>query len=267
MVVTASVLLAAPVAMPATDVAARRVVLPPANAQFDYQLGGPYRPAASVGVVTRDRTVRAAAGKYSICYVNAYQTQPGEKSFWRSRHPALLLTNAAGRPVTDPGYPGEILLDTRTATKRAQIAAIMGNWFAGCAASGYKAIEPDNLDSWTRSRRLLTRSGNVALAKLLVRQAHTRGLAIAQKNASELAPLRASIGFDFAVAEECRVHSECTAYTAAYRNRVYEIEYADNGGLRNFIAACSALGSRISVIYRDRDVVPRGADGYTYRAC
>jgi hypothetical protein len=267
MVVAASMLLAAPVAMPTTGGAKRRIALPPANAQFDYQLGGPYKPGASVGIVDRERTARAAAGKYSICYVNAYQTQPDEKSFWTSRHSALLLKNAAGRYVTDPGYPDEILLDTRTAAKRARIAAIMGRWLAGCVASGYKAIEPDNLDSWTRSGHLLTRRGNVALARLLVRQAHARGVAVAQKNASEIAPLHASIGFDFAVAEECHVYSECTAYTAAYGNRVYEIEYTDNGGLANFNAACSALGSKISIIYRDRDIVPAGTDGYTYRAC
>ncbi len=267
MVLAASILLATPVAAPATGGAKRRIALPPANAKFDYQLGGPYRPAASVGIVDRDRTAPAAAGKYSICYVNAYQTQPDERSFWTSRYSALLLKNATGRYVTDPGYPDEILLDTRTAAKRARIAAIMGRWLAGCKASGYKAIEPDNLDSWTRSGHLLTRSGNVALARLLVRKAHARGLAVAQKNASEIAPLHASIGFDFAVAEECHVYSECTAYTAAYGSRVYEIEYTDNGGLANFNAACSARGSKISIIYRDRDIVPAGTDGYTYRAC
>lgn len=267
MVVAASMLLAAPLAMPAADGAKQRIALPPANAQFDYQLGGPYRPAPSVRIVDRDRTARAAAGKYSICYVNAYQTQPDEKSFWTSRHSALLLRNASGRYVTDPGYPDEILLDTRTPAKRAGIAAVMARWFAGCKASGYKAIEPDNLDSWTRSGGLLTRLGNVALARLLARQAHARGLAIAQKNASEIAPLHASIGFDFAVAEECHAYSECGAYRAAYGNRVYEIEYTDNGGTANFIAACSALGSKISIVYRDRDIVPAGTDGYTYRSC
>jgi len=118
----------------------------------------------------------------------------------------------------------EILLDTRTAAKRARIASILGGWFAKCAASGYKAVEPDNLDSWTRSRHLLTRRGNLALARLMVRKAHARGLAIGQKNASDVAPLHASIGFDFAVAEERHVYSECTAYAAAYGNRVYEIE-------------------------------------------
>jgi hypothetical protein len=266
-VVAASMLLATPVAMATTRAARRPIVLPPANAQFDYQLGGPYRPAASVGIVDRDRTVRAARGKYSICYVNAYQTQPDQRSFWTRRHPTLLLRNAAGGYVTDPGYPDEILLDTRTAAKRARIAAILGGWFAGCAASGYKAIEPDNLDSWTRSQHLLTRRGNLALARLLVRRAHAQRLAIAQKNTSDVAPLHASIGFDFAVAEECHAYSECSAYTAAYGNRVYEIEYTDNGGLANFTAACAALGSRISIIYRDRDIVPAGTAGYTYRAC
>lgn len=106
MVVTTSVLLAAPGAMPAADAAARRVVLRPANAQFDYQLGGPSRPAASVGVVTRDRTARAAAGKYSICYVNAYQTPPGEKILLDVPTPGSAGDEGGGQACDRPGYPG-----------------------------------------------------------------------------------------------------------------------------------------------------------------
>ncbi|MBS1165775.1 MAG: secreted protein [Proteobacteria bacterium] len=46
--------------------AARDVSLPPANQQFDYQLGGVYTPTSSVGIVVRDRLASPAAGKYNI---------------------------------------------------------------------------------------------------------------------------------------------------------------------------------------------------------
>ena len=67
----------------------RAVTPPPANGKFDYQIGGAYTPASNVAVVSRDRTDSPAAGKYNICYVNAFQTQPGEQSFWQCKPSAL----------------------------------------------------------------------------------------------------------------------------------------------------------------------------------
>jgi hypothetical protein len=237
---------------------------PPPAGVADYQLGGAYRPAPDVQIVTRDRTEPPVAGTYSICYVNAFQTQPGSESWWTRRHPDLLLRTAGGKLVGDPDWPDEILLDIRTPAKRSALAAVVRDWFDGCAADGFQAIEPDNLDSWTRSRGLLDRSDTVAFAELLVRDAHRAHLAIAQKNTPELAARR--LGFDFAVAEECEVFRECGAYTRAYGRRVIEIEYTDNG-LSAYRRACAARSGDISIMLRDRDVVPRGAAGYVYRTC
>src|SRR5438876_123758 len=82
------------------------------------------------------------------------------------------------------------------------------------------------------------------------------GLAIAQKNAAEISAKGARIGFDFAIAEECQAYSECGSYTRVYGARVIEIEYPDNGGRAGFEAACRARGDSISIVYRDRDVLP-----------
>jgi len=72
---------------------------PPVDAQVDYQLGGAYQPEPGIEVVARDRTERVAPGRYNICYVNAYQTQPGELGWWRDHRPQLLLRRhgASGR--------------------------------------------------------------------------------------------------------------------------------------------------------------------------
>jgi hypothetical protein len=251
---------------PLLAIAALAVSAPPADGVFDYQIGGAYPPAPQVRIIDRDRSAAPAQGTYNVCYVNAFQAQPGaEGAPWRRRHRRLLLRRG-GRYVVDRDW-GETLLDTSTAGKRRALAAIVGRWIDGCARKGFQAVEPDNLDSWTRSQGLLTRADNLALARRLIARAHARGLAIAQKNTPELGNGGRAIGFDFAIAEECQAYDECDRYTDAYGAQVYEVEYPDSGGRANFDAACAARGTTISISYRDRDVVPRGRDGYVADFC
>jgi hypothetical protein len=241
------------------------VRLPPANAVFDYQIGGAYPPGAGVGVVDRDRFEPPAPGRYNVCYVNAFQTQAADSAWWKTNHDDLLL-RYNGRHVEDPGWPGEMILDLSTAAKRAAVAAIVGDWIAGCAGEGYQAVEPDNLDSWTRSHGLLTQADALEFAKLLIAAAHRNGLAIAQKNTAELGRAGELAGFDFAVAEECAVYDECRVYTDAFGDHVFEIEYTDNPRA-HYDRACATHGRQISVILRDRDVVPAGDPDYHYENC
>ena len=248
-----------------TSTVPTRITRPPAAARFNYQIGGGYVPASAVRIVDRDRTDRPAAGRYNICYVNAFQTQPQQIKWWRHHHPRLLLRTPSGRLIIDSGW-GEILLDTSTWAKRAALARIVGGWVDGCARRGFRAIEFDNLDSYTRSRHLLTAADAIAYARLLTRRAHLDRVAAAQKNAAELTARRARTGFDFAIAEECQVYSECRSYIRAYGRHVIEIEYTDNP-LRYFRSACAARGDRISIELVDRDVLPRGADGHVRRWC
>jgi hypothetical protein len=245
--------------------AASAIHNPPPGARFSYQIGGAFPPAQGVTVVDRDWHDPPAAGRYSICYVNAFQAQPEALGWWRAHHRNVLLY-ARGQPVVDESW-NEQLFDTSTATKRAELAAVVGRWIARCARAGYHAVEPDNLDSWSRSRGRLTRAQNLALARLLIRRAHRDGLAIAQQNAADIGSAGHRAGFDFAIAEECQVFHECGAYTRAYGREVIEIEYADDGGAESFRAACRARAARISIEYRDRDVVPRGGRGYLERWC
>jgi hypothetical protein len=239
---------------------------PPVNAGFDYQLGGAYPLADGVTVVTRDRTARPAAGAYNICYVNAYQTQPGALRWWKRTHPHLLLRDH-GRLVHDPGWPGEVLLDTSTKSKRAGIAAVVGRWISRCADDGFDAVEPDNLDSYTRSRHLLDRAGALSLARLLADAAHQAQLAIAQKNLAGLSRhRRLAVGFDFAVSEECAVWHECGRYRRAYGRHVIEIEYTDNPR-KAFRRACRDHGDAWSIVLRDRQLRTPSSPAYAYRRC
>jgi hypothetical protein len=235
------------------------MTLPPVHAKFDYQIGGAYTPPAGVQVVTRDRTAEPAAGLYNICYVNAFQVQPGEQGDWAAD---LLLRDRAGNLVIDEDW-GEPLLDLRTADKRNRIAAKVNGWIDGCATKGYQAIEPDNYDSYTRSKRLLTATQAEAYLTLLATHAHSKSLAIGQKNTVELAGDRQAVGLDFAVAEECGQYDECGDYVDAFGNNVIVIEYTDKGRR----TACSQYGGTLSIVQRDVDVSVPGDSSYVRKTC
>ena len=253
---------------------AAAIAPPPVNARFDYQIGDPYPPPHGVRVVSRDWfDARPPRRGYAICYVNAFQTQdeeagverPDERSAW----PPDLVLSALG---DDPNWGGEYLVDISTAAKRGRAAAWLQPMIETCARKGFDAVEYDNLDSWTRFDGT-PRAGDVpfgkreaiAFAARLTRAAHRLGLAVAQKNTVELtrAQARRRIGFDFAIAEECGRYHECEGYRRVYGNHVIAIEYRR----RDFRATCRAVGDRISVVLRDRDVTAPGSRTYRYDAC
>ncbi len=227
---------------------------PPTGTDFDYQLGGKAPLPANVGIVVRDRSAKPAKHAYSICYVNGFQTQPDEKRFWRHGHPRLLLRED-GRPVKDEVW-GEWLLDIRTPAKRKALARIMGRWVKGCAKHGYRGVEFDNLDSFTRSHHLLKAKHAKKYARLLVRAAHRNGLAVAQKNWAGWDGT--TVGYDFAIAEECGRWRECRAYVDDYDDQVLVVEYRR----RDFRFTCRHWGDRLAVVLRDVDLTPDGVHDY-----
>lgn len=251
-------------------------IAPPANAQFDYQIGGDYPLPGGVQVVSRDWFIGAAPGDaYGICYVNAYQTQanetgvdrPDEQDNW----PADLVLTALG---DDPNWGGEYLIDISTPIKRTAAAAWVKQMTHECAVKGFQAVEFDNLDSWTRFQGTpvahlvpFGRTEAVQYAALIVADAHAEGLAAAQKNTAELTRTEAigQIGFDFAIAEECGRWKECGRYRANYGNLVYVIEYR----LKDFKKDCKnkKLRKRLSIVLRDLNVTTPGSGSYVYRAC
>jgi hypothetical protein len=233
------------------------VRLPPLHAGFDYQIGGAYPPPSGVRIVSRDRSASPAPGLYNICYVNAFQVQPEERDKWPAD---LLLRDTRGKVMVDKDWD-EALLDIRTPAKRERVAARVDRWIDGCADKGFDAVEPDNYDSYTRSRHLLTADDATAFITLLSAHAHARHLAIGQKNTVELAGLRSRTGLDFAVAEECGEYDECEAYAKAFHDRVVVVEYTDSG-LRK---ARSGFGNRLSIVRRDVMVSTPGSADYVRR--
>ncbi|MFD0775690.1 endo alpha-1,4 polygalactosaminidase [Streptomonospora algeriensis] len=238
---------------------------PPVHGAFDYQIGGAYPVPEGVDTVIRDRLDEPADGVYSVCYVNGFQVQPGELDTWREEHPGLLLRDGDGGLVVDPDWD-EALIDASAPDKRARAAEVIGESLKGCARDGFDAVELDNLDSWTRSRSLLSRADAVAFAELLTERAHTAGLAAGQKNAAELIAKAGGgpvAGFDFAVTEECGRWDECGVYAGAYPDRVLDVEYRD----RDMPAACSYRDSGVSVVLRDIGVTTPASAEYGYGTC
>lgn len=235
----------------------------PAAVTFDYQLGGAYDLPAGVTVLARDRSDAPASGVFSICYVNGFQTQPGELTVW----PQEALLYADGAPVIDADWPDEVLLDTSTQAKRQAILSIVTPWIETCAADGYQAVEFDNLDSFTRSDEALTLQDNLALAAEFAEVAHEAGLLVGQKNSAEITTeLREQAKFDFAVAEECAAYEECDAYTEAYGEAVIDIEYTDTLP-RSFAEMCADPASPSSMILRDRELTTPNSPDYVFESC
>jgi len=240
------------------------VALPSTDAVVDYQLGGGYDPAAGIDGVVRDSTDQPAPGLYSVCYINGFQSQPADRDLWLRERADLVLTRD-GAPVIDENWPDELIFDISTAANRTEIARLLDPVFARCADAGFDAVEIDNLDSYTRSGGALDADDALEFARLFVRAAHDRSLAIAQKNAAELVSRGRDAGFDFAVAEECQRFDECRGYTAEY-DLVIDIEYADD--LSSDIAdVCADPQIPTSTIVRDRDLVTPSDAGYVFASC
>ncbi|MFD4637010.1 endo alpha-1,4 polygalactosaminidase [Lentzea sp. NPDC058436] len=269
----AALALAACVAGPLTSassaegISAAAVELPPAGAVLDYQLGAAYTPPRGVNLVTRDATATPAPGIYNICYVNGFQTQPGDRNVWLNQRGHLILKDSRGNPIIDPNWPDEFLLDTSTSAKRTELAGIIGATIDTCANKGFKAVEVDNLDSYLRSKGKLTVGNNLAYAKLLADRTHNRGLAIGQKNSAEQAARgRSEVGFDFAVSEECHRWEECASYSDVYGSRVMDIEYTDD--LRGtFEDVCNDPDTPATTTLRDRYLVGPGDSDYAFDHC
>ncbi|WP_251152203.1 endo alpha-1,4 polygalactosaminidase [Cellulosimicrobium sp. Marseille-Q4280] len=245
--------------------------LPPTEGTFDYQLGAAYDLPGGLDVVVRDATAEPAGGAYSVCYVNGFQTQPGEEDRWLGEHEDLLLHDASGELVVDPDWPDELVLDPSTAAQRAGILEVLGPVVTGCADAGFDAVEIDNLDTWTRfddpATGRVDEEGALALAAAYVDLAHGAGLAVAQKNAAEIAVVaHDKLGFDVAVTEECAVYDECAAYTDVYGDHVLQVEYVD-ALPAPFADVCARADRARLTVLRDRDLVGPDDAGYVREQC
>lgn len=238
-------------------------VQPPPGVDFDYQLGGDAPlPAGAELVVRQWDGGEADAEAYSVCYVNAFQTEaePGSPDHVDNWPPGVVKVD-----LEDPDWPGEHPVDISSNRQRRTAVQFVQARFEECKARGFVAVELDNLDTFTRYPDAgFDRDDAIAYATLLVEEATKLGLAVAQKNTVELLDVgRTEIGFGFAIVEECGVYDECQDFVDVYEGRVYDVEYTEAG----LEAACTAIGDVAGVVLRDVALTTPDDPAYVHATC
>lgn len=238
-------------------------VQPPPGVAFDYQLGGDYPLPAGTELVVRQWADGAPdPDAYSVCYVNAFQTEarPGDPDYENNWPPGTVWEEGE-----DPDWPGEHPIDISNNAKRRTAVEFVSSRLEHCAQQGFDAVELDNLDTFTRYPDApFDREDAIAYAHLLVEAATEEGLAVGQKNTPELLGVaRTEIGFGFAIVEECGTYDECQPFVDTFEGRVYDVEYTADG----LAAACEAIGDVGAVIQRDLELVTPDDPGYLYATC
>ena len=179
-----------------------------------------------------------------ICYISV-----GSHENWRSdadQFPEEVLGNDY------EGWSGERWLDIRRIDL---LAPIMLARLDECAAKGFDAVEPDNMEIYTNDTGFpLTYEDQLRYALWLADEAHQRGLAIGQKNAPDQTKDLVEI-FDFAITEDAFYYGwagQMKPYIAAGKP-VFAAEYTDLPG--DFAEFCRQSNeSGFSTILKHRDL-------------
>lgn len=122
------------------------------------------------------------------------------------------------------GWPGEKWLDIR---RLDVLGPIMEARMDMCAAKGFDAVEPDNIDGYTNNTGFaLTAADQLVYNRWLAEAAHARGLSIGLKNDLDQVDDLVDV-FDFAVNEECFEWDECANLTPFVNQgkAVFHVEY------------------------------------------
>ena len=185
-----------------------------------------------------------AQGAKVICYISV-----GSYENWRedaNQFPSEVL----GKKYL--GWPGERWLDIRRIDL---LAPIMLARFDECAAKGFDAIEPDNIEIYTNDTGFpITYDDQLQYAIWLANEAHARGLAIGLKNAPDQVEDLVEI-FDFAITEDCFYYGWCGQIQPFIQmgKPVFAAEYSDLAGdLTDYCRLSEQLG--FSTILKHRDL-------------
>ena len=184
---------------------------PVRGATWQWQLAGAIDTSVAASVFDLDAddtpagTVAALhrQGRHVICYVDV--------GTWESyRADAARFPKAVLGKVVD-GWPDERWLDVR---RLDVLAPLLRERLDTCARKGFDAVEPDWLDAYDQATGFpITKTVSVTFDLWIAKEAHARGLGVAQKNAPGLTG-SLHRAFDFAITEDCVAYDECTAYRA-----------------------------------------------------
>ena len=222
------------------------------GAYWDWQLDSPVDYSVDVRVLVMDlmETTEAdiaglrARGVKTVCYVSVGSAEAYRDDY--GAFPASVLGNDYY------GWPEEKFIDIRA---HDVVLPIMEARIDACAARGFDAIEPDNMDTqWEETGFDLTTEDWVAYIGEIADHAHARGLEIAQKNAPDLVGLLVD-RFDFAIVESCFRYGFCDDYApyVAAGKDVLAAEYPESG--IDMLEVC-AYGERsgLKFIFKAREL-------------
>jgi len=186
-----------------------------------------------------------ARGSKVVCYISV-----GSWEDWRpdaDQFPASVI----GKDYE--GWPGEKWLDIRQINA---LAPIMRARLDQCAAKGFDAVEPDNIDGYANDTGFpLTYQDQLAYNIWLAHEAHARGLSIGLKNdADQVADLLPY--FDWAMTEDCFDEGWCgqVAPFVAAGKAVFAAEYTDTGITADqFCPQANAMNMNGILKHRDLD--------------
>lgn len=139
---------------------------------------------------------------------------------WRSDQ-AKYPKDAMGKPMDD--WDGERWGDPR----KTSLHAFLGKRMDRCKALGADGLELDNMDqhgNQEESGIKISKAENIASQIILAKLAHSKGLAIFQKNAGDISKELVQ-HFDGAYVESCHRYDECDAFKAYKGKPVAMIEY------------------------------------------
>ncbi len=160
-------------------------------------------------------------GRKVICYISV-----GSWEDWRPDKDSF-PSEVLGKDYE--GWKGERWLDIRQIE---DLAPVMLARLDLCKAKGFDALEPDNMEIYTNDTGFpLTYDDQLKFALWLADEAHKRGLAIGQKNASDQVTDLVDI-FDFAITEDYFYYREAESMLP-YINTgkpVFATEYTDLPG-------------------------------------
>lgn len=185
-----------------------------------------------------------AQGKKIICYISV-----GSWEDWRPDKDQFPM-EVLGNDYT--GWEGEKWLDIRRIDL---LAPLMLARLDLCRAKGFDAIEPDNMETYTNDTGFpLTFDDQLKYALWLADEAHLRGLAIGQKNASDQVSRLVDV-YDFAITEDYFYYRDAGTmlpYVKAEKP-VFAAEYTDLPG--DFTKFCEQSKKfNFSAILKNREL-------------
>ena len=185
--------------------------------------------------------------KKVIAYISV-----GSVESWRSDagdFPASIIGN------NYDGWDGEKFLDIRNIDA---LAPIMRARLDMIKTKGFDAVEPDNIDSYTNATGFdISEQDVIKYCKWLANEAHSRGLSIGQKNATELSEQLVDT-FDWILLEGAfneGIENEAQIYITKNK-AVFATEYDDDMTVEAFKAnVCpKAKTLQYSAIFKHREL-------------